>query len=76
MGKQSCENPEVGVLQTLGSSGSVDVALRKIFQLRGGGRLSRLDASASLRNATGATVYDQCGLPQQGRTLQFQFRLW
>jgi len=76
VGKQSCENPEVEVLQTLGSSGSVDVALRKIFQLRGAGRLSRIDASVSLRNATGATVYDQCGLPQPGRTLQFQFRLW
>lgn len=76
VGGQSCENPEVGGLQPLGASGSADFSLRKIFQLRGTGRLSRVDASASLRNATDATVYDQCGLPQPGRTLQFQFRLW
>ena len=73
---QSCENPEVGGLQPLGASGSADFSLRKIFQLGSAGRLSRVDASASLRNATDATVYDQCGLPQPGRTLQFQFRLW
>ena len=76
VGGQSCENPEIGGLQPLDASGSADLSLRKIFQLRGNGRLSRVDASASLRNATGATVYDQCGLPQPGRTLQFQFRLW
>jgi iron complex outermembrane receptor protein len=76
VGGQSCENPEVGGLQPLGASGSADFTLRKIFQLRSAGRLSRVDASASLRNASDATVYDQCGLPQPGRTLQFQFRLW
>ena len=73
---QSCENPEVGGLQPLGASGSADFSVRRIFQLRSRGRLSRVDASASLRNASDATVYDQCGLPQPGRTLQFQFRLW
>jgi len=76
LGGQSCENPEVGGLQPLGASGSADFSLRKIFQFGSAGRLSRVDASASLRNATDATVYDQCGLPQPGRTLQFQFRLW
>ena len=76
VGGQSCENPEVGGLQPLGASASADFSLRKIFRLRAVSRLSRIDASASLRNATDATVYDQCGLPQPGRTLQFQFRLW
>ncbi|HBD97658.1 MAG TPA: hypothetical protein DC060_05610, partial [Gemmatimonadetes bacterium] len=76
VGGQSCENPELGGLQPLGASGSVDFSLRRIFRLGSSGGLSRLDASASLRNATDATVYDQCGLPQPGRTLQFQFRVW
>ncbi len=76
VGGQSCENPEVGGLQPLGANASADFSLRKIFRLRRAGQLSRIDASASLRNATDATVYDQCGLPQPGRTLRFQFRLW
>lgn len=76
VGAQGCENPEVGGLQPLGASGSSDFSLRKIFQLRSAGQVSRVDVSASLRNASDATVYDQCGLPQPGRTLQFQFRLW
>jgi iron complex outermembrane receptor protein len=75
-GGQSCENPEVVGLQRLAASASGDFSLRKIFQLRRAGRLARIDASASLHNATDATVYDQCGLPQPGRTLRFQFRLW
>jgi len=76
VGGQSCENPEVVGLQRLAVSASGDFSLGKIFQLRRAGRLARIDASASLHNATDATVYDQCGLPQPGRTLRFQFRLW
>ena len=73
---QRCANPEVGGLQSFGASGSADFSLRKIFQLGGRGALSRVDASASVRNATNSTSYDQCGLPQPGRTLQVQFRVW
>ena len=73
---QRCANPEVGGLQSFGASGSADFSLRKIFQFGGRGALSRVDASASVRNATNSTSYDQCGLPQPGRTLQVQFRVW
>ncbi len=73
---QQCVNPEVGGLQPVGTSASADFSIRKILQLRSGGALSRVDASATVRNATDATSFDQCGLPQPGRTLQLQFRLW
>lgn len=75
VGSQSCENPEVGGLQPLGSSRSVDLGLRRGFRFGNGGALTRLDASASLRNAMDAVVFDQCGLPQPGRFFQIQFRI-
>ena len=76
VGEQRCENPEIGGLQPLSASTSVDLALRRIFSFGRGGPLRRLDASASLRNVTDAAVFDQCGLPRPGRLLQFQLRLW
>lgn len=76
VGQQQCENPEAGGLQPLDSSTTVDLSLRRMFQLRGGGALRRLDATASLRNVTDAAVFDQCGLPQPGRLFQLQFRIW
>ena len=76
VGEQRCENPEVGGLQPLGSSTTADVSLRRIFNIGRGSTLSRIDASASLRNVTDGVVFDQCGLPQPGRLFQIQFRIW
>lgn len=75
VGEQRCENPEVGGLQSLSSSRTVDLSLRRFFGLRSGGAMSRIDASASLRNVTDAVVFDQCGLPQPGRYFQVRFRI-
>ncbi len=76
LGAQMCENPEVGGLQPLPSSTSFDLTLRRMFSFGRGGALSRLDASAALRNVTDGAVFDQCGLPQPGRLVQVQFRFW
>ena len=76
MGSQMCENPEIGGLQNLSSSSMVDLRLRGFFRLHSGSGLSRVEAGVGLRNATDASVYDQCGLPQPGRTFQIQIRLW
>jgi iron complex outermembrane receptor protein len=73
MGAQRCENPEVGGLQRLASSRTLDLSLRRVFGLGRSGALRRVDASASVRNLTDAIVFDQCGLPQPGRL--FQIRL-
>ncbi len=76
MGEQLCENPEAGGLQPLASSRILDLRARRLFGLRGGRTLSRLDASVALLNVTDASVFDQCGLPQPGRLFQIQFRIW
>lgn len=76
VGQQLCENPEVGGLQPLASSTVFDLTLRRLFDIRSGGAMSRLDLSAALRNVTDASVFDQCGLPQPGRLFQIQFRIW
>ena len=76
MGSQMCENPEIGGLQSLSGSGMLDLRLRGFFRLHSGSSLARVEAGVGLRNATDASVYDQCGLPQPGRTFQIQIRLW
>jgi len=76
VGSQLCENPEVGGLQPLDSSTTADLSLRRLFRLGRGGAMTRVDATASLRNLTDAVVFDQCGLPQPGRLFQIQFRIW
>ena len=76
MGSQMCENPEIGGLQSLPGSGMLDLRLRGFFRLHSGSSLARVEAGVGLRNATDASVYDQCGLPQPGRTFQIQIRLW
>lgn len=76
MGAQRCENPEVGGLQDLAGSGVFGFTLERLFGLRQGGALSRVDASLAVNNVTDQVAFDQCGLPQPGRTLRLQFRLW
>lgn len=75
VGRQSCENPEIGGLQSVSASGIGDLALRRSFD--GGDAFpGRLDAVLAFRNLTDATVFDQCGLPQPGRTLEVRLRFW
>ncbi|KPJ74709.1 MAG: hypothetical protein AMS19_15015 [Gemmatimonas sp. SG8_23] len=76
MGEQLCQNPESGGLEPLASSTTVDLSARRLFSIRNGGALSRMDVSASLRNVADAAVFDQCGLPQPGRLFQIRFRIW
>ncbi len=76
MSSQMCENPERRGLQRLPDSGMLDLRLRGFFRLHSGSSLARVEAGVGLRNATDASVYDQCGLPQPGRTFQIQIRLW
>jgi iron complex outermembrane recepter protein len=74
VGRQFCENPEVGGLQSLRGSRTLDLGLRRAFG-RAAGFLSRTEALISLDNVTDGLVLDQCGLPQPGRTLRVHLRL-
>jgi iron complex outermembrane receptor protein len=75
VGRQYCENPEAGGLVPFDSSRHLDLRLGRVFGFRGG-RLTRAQATVHVDNATDALVLDQCGLPQPGRTLRVQFRIW
>jgi iron complex outermembrane receptor protein len=76
VGGQKCENPELGGLEPLASSTLMDLSVRRLFGMRSGGALSRVEASAAVQNLADAPVFDQCGLPQPGRVFQVQLRLW
>jgi iron complex outermembrane receptor protein len=75
VGSQYCQNPEVGGLQSFDGSRHLDLGVRRVFGFFGAG-LSRTEASLRLSNVTDAVVLDQCGLPQPGRTLELQLRVW
>ncbi|MBW3534982.1 MAG: TonB-dependent receptor [Gemmatimonadetes bacterium] len=77
MADQYCENPEVGGLEAFSTDPNVDVGVRRSFS-SGAGRstLSRLEVSLAVDNVGDAAVFDQCGLPQPGRTFRMQMRLW
>jgi iron complex outermembrane receptor protein len=75
MGRQYCENPEAGGLESFESSRHLDARIGRRFGLRAG-PLSRAEATVHVDNATDAVVLDQCGLPQPGRTFRIQVRIW
>lgn len=68
-GRQFCVHPEQRRDVELAGSGRVDVGAERAW--RAGGRRPALRASVALDNATDAANFDQCGLPQPGRTLRF-----
>ncbi len=75
MGRQFCENPEVGGLEPFSSSKHLDLSLGRVFGSLGG-LLSQTKALLNIDNVTDGLVFDQCGLPQPGRTIRFQLRIW
>lgn len=75
VGSQLCENPELGGLQSMDAHRTVDLGFRRGFSF-GDNALSRAEAIVSLDNVSDGVHLDQCGLPQPGRTLRFQIRLW
>jgi iron complex outermembrane receptor protein len=76
-GRQYCQHPDLGRQVELGAQTVGDAALSRGWSLGGRGArlLSALRATLALDNVTDATVYDQCGLPQPGRTLRFGIEL-
>jgi len=75
-GRQYCVNPDVGGNEELDAWTRVDAQLSRGFDLRRAGLLSRGQVTLALDNATDSALYDQCGLPQPGRTLRLQVRLF
>ncbi|MGM0669166.1 MAG: hypothetical protein ACQET1_05565, partial [Gemmatimonadota bacterium] len=65
----------LGGLEPFDGSGHLDLGLHRVFDLIMG-PFRRVDGEVRLDNATDAVVMDQCGLPQPGRTLRIQLRVW
>jgi len=74
-GKQYCLNPDTQSNDELKSQRWAGGGVEREFTLRSTGLLSRLLASINVDNLGDAGVYDQCGLPQPGRTVRFGFTL-
>jgi iron complex outermembrane receptor protein len=74
-GRQYCLNSETGVELTLDGATQASVALERSFPVSRSGAFRSLRALLALDNATDTAVYDQCGLPQPGRTLRLMLTL-
>ena len=74
-GIQYCLNGETGNEMSLKSATTTDLAVERNFVVRGGGPFSWLRAVFALDNVGNSLVYDQCGLPQPGRTLRLMMTI-
>lgn len=77
-GPQYCLNSGSGAFDRLNSSTRGDVGVDREFAVsRGdGGFWSRARASVRVVNVADAAVYDQCGMPQPGRTVRLGVTLY
>lgn len=69
-GRQYCLNADTQREDELQGRLMSDVSVQREFLLSGAGPFKRLRAMLGLDNAGDVTAYDQCGLPQPGRTLR------
>jgi iron complex outermembrane receptor protein len=77
-GRQVCAHPELGRQVGLRAQTAGDAAVSRGWRLRRGAvprALGALRATLAVDNLTDATVYDQCGLPQPGRTVRVGLEL-
>jgi iron complex outermembrane receptor protein len=75
-GRIYCLHPDGGALVELKAQTAFDMSFSKLLRVRSSGLLGRLKAVFGVDNVTDAAVYDQCGLPQPGRTLRLGFQLF
>ncbi len=69
-GRQYCVNPDLGRTVALRAQRRADVGLEREYALRSSGWLTRLRVMLGMDNIADAAVFDQCGLPQPGRTFR------
>ena len=73
-GPQSCINPDDGSLERLRSARRVDTEVSRQWSLRRRWT-SSLEMAVGVDNLTDEVIFDQCGLPQPGRTFRIQLRV-
>jgi iron complex outermembrane recepter protein len=74
-GTQYCLNADTGNSDELRARTMGDLGVQRTFGLRQGGLFRSLRALVALDNVGNVAVYDQCGLPQPGRTLRMSLTL-
>jgi outer membrane receptor protein involved in Fe transport len=77
-GRQYCSSPQPGRegYVALDPSTRADVQFARTFRLqRATATFQQVGLEVAVNNVIDSAVYDQCGLPQPGRTLRFQIRL-
>lgn len=72
-GTQYCLNADTGNEMRLDRKTETNAAVERSFVVSRRGALRSMRALVSLDNTSNVAVYDQCGLPQPGRTLRVMF---
>jgi iron complex outermembrane recepter protein len=76
-GSQFCIDPATGDDAKLGAGTVFNGDVGREFRLRtSGGWLSRIEARVAVENVGDKALYEQCRLPEPGRLLRFQVRLF
>ncbi|HEY0306480.1 MAG TPA: TonB-dependent receptor [Longimicrobiales bacterium] len=73
-GRQSCINPDSGVQTGIPSAQRYDAEVSRAWTLRGAWT-SAIELAVGADNLSDEVIYDQCGLPQPGRTFRIQLRV-
>lgn len=69
-GDQYCVHPDENADVPLDGKTRIDVGMRRSFRI-GDGFWSAIRTTVSLDNLSDTAVFDQCGMPQAGRTVRF-----
>lgn len=77
-GSQFCIDPGSGEDSELDAGTILNGMLSRVWSIRPqpGNWFSRLETRVTVSNAGDTALYDQCGLPQPGRLVRFQVRLF
>ena len=76
VGTQFCLSVDSPSMERLTRTHRFELQLRRIFALEGRSALANVDALVAVTNLTDHAIFDQCGLPQPGRTFRIQLRLF
>ena len=76
-GNQFCIDPATGDDAELASGAVLHADVSREFRIRSaGGLFSRLEGTIAMDNLGDKAMYDQCRLPEAGRLLRFQVRIF
>ena len=76
VGEQSYIDLDSGEFAALSPGARIDLRVARGFDLRAAGPWRHVETQLAVENVGDRAVYDQAGLPQPGRTIRLQMRLW